>query len=297
MKSMKSHTSFRNAGLTASILFALLLLAGCTWGDDDNTSTASCGEGEAVGEACVYQSALIIEGFDCPQGLDYRSDFAGFAMCTDGPPDDDLLSQLDDQGFEPDPWDADTNMACDRPGGVAREGCNSCVCERDGSWSCTDAACVAEPGGACENEGERVAAADGCNTCECDGGTYACTEMACGQDAVSPGDACRVDGETAPAIDGCNTCTCARGSYACTEIACTPESASCESAFDVRTCSGLGCFTAECPDDATCPGTVICTEEPATGDSCWVPGSYVDLACGRCECSDDGQWECGGRCR
>ncbi|PCC68073.1 Myxococcus cysteine-rich repeat-containing protein [Nannocystis exedens] len=64
---------------------------------------------------------------------------------------------------------------------------------------------------ACQ-EGETKPAEDGCNTCTCHDGGWACTEIAC--------DGLCEEGATKPAEDGCNTCTCHDNSWACTEIAC-----------------------------------------------------------------------------
>ncbi|MFZ6178461.1 DUF4215 domain-containing protein [Nannocystis pusilla] len=62
-------------------------------------------------------------------------------------------------------------------------------------------------------EGDTKPAEDGCNTCTCTDGGWACTEIAC------EGLECE-EGETKPAEDGCNTCTCYDGGWACTEKGC-----------------------------------------------------------------------------
>jgi hypothetical protein len=74
-------------------------------------------------------------------------------------------------------------------------------------------------------QGDQKPADDGCNTCTCADGQWACTEMACADsDSMSGGvtgdaPACE-DGEQMPAGDGCNTCTCLEGQWACTQIGC-----------------------------------------------------------------------------
>ncbi len=86
------------------------------------------------------------------------------------------------------------------------DGCNSCFCD-DGEWACTLMACETP----C-TEGETKDADDGCNSCVCQAdGSWACTEIAC--------ETC-VEGETKDAEDGCNTCSCESGEWLCTTAAC-----------------------------------------------------------------------------
>lgn len=92
----------------------------------------------------------------------------------------------------------------------ADDGCNTCTCE-GGEWACTELACECK-------EGETKPADDGCNTCGCIDGQWACTLIGCGQTSGGPAEC--VDGETMPAGDGCNTCTCYEGQWACTEKGC-----------------------------------------------------------------------------
>lgn len=85
-------------------------------------------------------------------------------------------------------------------------------------------------------EGELRTTEDGCNTCTCSGGSWFCTELACGEpgghvddwqgddwlhDEVSnePEPSCN-EGEVVHAEDGCNTCSCVDGAWACTELWC-----------------------------------------------------------------------------
>lgn len=114
----------------------------------------------------------------------------------------------------------------------ADDGCNTCTCDENGNWACTEIACGddgpgdgpgddAGDGGEC-TPGDMMDAPDGCNTCTCDDdGTWACTLLGCEDDG--PGDdggECD-PGDTMPADDGCNTCECLDdGTWACTEIAC-----------------------------------------------------------------------------
>ena len=102
------------------------------------------------------------------------------------------------------------------PGEVtdAGDACNTCVCEDDGTWSCTEFACGSDAAD-CE-PGSTGIADDGCNTCVCDDdGTWSCTETACSdQDACLPG-------TVEDAGDGCNSCFCTLdGAWVCSELAC-----------------------------------------------------------------------------
>jgi hypothetical protein len=59
----------------------------------------------------------------------------------------------------------------------AADGCNSCVCDEQGLWACTEMAC----GGKECVPGQNKAATDGCNTCACnENGSWSCTEKQCG---------------------------------------------------------------------------------------------------------------------
>src|SRR5436190_4484784 len=76
-----------------------------------------------------------------------------------------------------------------------------------------------KPGDPCSGTGQKAMSVDGCNTCSCSGGAWACTEMACVADAGVPNPC--TPGASRTADDGCNTCTCAQdGTWGCTERAC-----------------------------------------------------------------------------
>jgi len=67
-------------------------------------------------------------------------------------------------------------------------------------------------------DGDMKPADDGCNTCSCVDGDWACTEKACNDEDAPPAE-CE-DGDEKPAPDGCNTCSCYEGTWACTDIGC-----------------------------------------------------------------------------
>ncbi len=98
----------------------------------------------------------------------------------------------------------------------ADDGCNTCGCI-DGEWACTAIGCSGDDGPApvCE-DGQQMPAPDGCNTCECFEGAWACTDMGCSNDDAP---VCE-DGDLMPAPDGCNTCTCEGGQWGCSEMEC-----------------------------------------------------------------------------
>lgn len=166
------------------------------------------------------------------------------------------------------------------------------------------------PGGSCAVAGARVHAADGCNTCTCTDGAWACTEMACVDGAVASGGSVGAGGALSaggamaaggaigggPATctagttsyDGCNTCTCVNGGWACTDRACPPPAQCANGAtmYDgCNTCTCMngqwGCTTRACPPaiDAgpapkacgaragdTCSSTEYCAYQ--AGESC-----------------------------
>lgn len=118
-------------------------------------------------------------------------------------------------------------------------------------------------------EGESKPADDGCNTCTCVDGGWACTEIGCADtdseppNPTSPGDEC-VDGEVKDAGDGCNTCTCFNGGWGCTLKAC-------EETEGPKTSDG----------------------EPNDTEGECVDGDKKDApdGCNTCYC-DQGQWSC-----
>lgn len=80
-------------------------------------------------------------------------------------------------------------------------------------------------GGSCQWGGETYA--DGelwradCNTCTCNDGESACTEIACGGDTCLYDGTAHEVGDSFPALDGCNTCSCATGgAIDCTLLSC-----------------------------------------------------------------------------
>jgi eight-cysteine-cluster-containing protein len=193
----------------------------------------------------------------------------------------------------------------------ADDGCNTCTCDVNGGWSCTEIAC-ADAG--C-TEGETRLDDDGCNTCSCGpDGVWACTLMACIPD---PEDC--TEGETRPAADGCNTCSCFEGGWACTEMACgTDDACSTDADCFVSGCSGQICAGTEVDTDCAWIDEYACYADPAitscgcqAGSCGWAQTPELDAClntvepalctpgdisspddCNTCTCSDDGLWLC-----
>src|SRR5689334_11607087 len=91
----------------------------------------------------------------------------------------------------------------------ADDGCNSCTCDADGNWQCTEIDCST-----CQ-EGTMKPAGDGCNTCTCRDGDWSCTQKMCTG-------ACTL-GEMR--TEDCNSCVCTDfgdgPTWACTTNVCT----------------------------------------------------------------------------
>jgi hypothetical protein len=110
------------------------------------------------------------------------------------------------------------------------------------------------PDGACSADSGSVPAGDGCNTCLCFEGAWACTDKACPPKECTPG-------ERKPA--GCNTCECtAQGEWTCTLIAC----------WDAGPPSNAKCGARA---GNTCQSYEYCAYEP--GQSCG--GSDIESIC------------------
>jgi hypothetical protein len=137
---------------------------------------------------------------------------------------------------------------------TAVDGCNLCQCD-SGTWACSSLQCSS----ACEDGAQR---SDGCNTCTCDAGSWQCTMMECSSSC---------HGRAAPPEDGCNTCVCTEdGTWACTDAYCPePECVEGESRtvsrYEVCTCSGrpwmcqgTPCHQPMCPEPQALDGEQGC---------------------------------------
>jgi|GEM_PF-4730983 len=92
-----------------------LTLAACL---DDRGAHVDCGQGDAFNYAgadyCIYASAIIIEGFDCPAAVPFGQEMGDLFICspTGMPPDggwDVLVTNWEQEGNGgPDTWQPDT---------------------------------------------------------------------------------------------------------------------------------------------------------------------------------------------
>ena len=167
-------------------------------------------------------------------------------------------------------------------------------------------ACV-DAGPLCAN-GETKPAGDGCNTCSCLDGQWACTLLGC------PTPECAT-GQTKPADDGCNTCSCAEGKWACTMRPCpTPTCIdgqtmaagcnNCQCSGGEWVCTGQACPTPECTDGQTKTAPDACNtcscmngHWACTTKACPPPCKQGDTkpaddGCNTCVCGGTGVWSC-----
>jgi hypothetical protein len=181
----------------------------------------------------------------------------------------------------------------------ADDGCNTCTCDDEGNWGCTELAC-----GVC-TDGATRPAGDGCNDCLCQGGEWLCTQRMCAAPctvgdktddgctqctcvgtADGPKWGCTLNvcnectpGEMKIAEDGCNSCACGDDNmWSCTDLACP----TCMDG-DVKA-AGDGCNTCNCVD-----GAWQCTRS-----ACECMAGEMRPAgdgCNTCMCYD-GVWGC-----
>jgi len=153
------------------------------------------------------------------------------------------------------------NAEC-KPGDqkMADDGCNTCACQQNGFWACTEKACV-DPG-SCK-PGETKKSDDGCNTCACQqDGTWACTLKACGEPCegdpmpcAAPPPGC--DYEGGGCVNGQWTCGKLVCNNACTSDADCPQPGS--------PCHNAVCEAGQC-QLVTVPGCgVACAPQDAKG--------------------------------
>ena len=126
-------------------------------------------------------------------------------------------------------------------------------------------------GPVCE-EGEKKDADDGCNTCTCSEGEWACTELACEEPVCQDGDTKMID---------CNTCGCVDGQWGCTQIGCEPQECTPGETKE------LDCNTCECTEG----GLWACTDIGCEPDKC-KPGDEKWEDCNACDCTPEGIWAC-----
>ena len=157
-------------------------------------------------------------------------------------------------------------------------------------------------GGECAPEGDQRPADDGCNTCTCIEGSWACTEEGCGSGGgegsggsgtgggvTPPGPTTNpppggcTPGDRRDSPDGCGFCSCTdSGEWACTGEECPPV-ACLEGNMMLDGCNACLCTNgawdctrlADCVDcppprmtDQVCPAVVVVARDPASGQCC-----------------------------
>lgn len=173
----------------------------------------------------------------------------------------------------------------------------SMACPRDDTpppeCTCDDGQCAAPENPTCQ-DGETRDAGDGCNTCICDNGDWACTEIGCPNECQEASgcepfyDSCSCDWTCIPADE--NPVTCAR---ACPPDntpppACTCEDGQCSATADATCQEGEttddGCNTCACLNGQWACTLRFCPDECQDGDT-------RQEDCNSCVC-DDGVWSC-----
>ncbi|RJO68107.1 MAG: hypothetical protein C4523_07780 [Myxococcales bacterium] len=207
-------------------------------------------------------------------GVVEAGDSSGCPECEEGdqrPADDGCNACTCENGQ----W-ACTLIGCEDPAACAADCPDGCpapeyrFCGEDGELYCNECvmACygVAEAddpstcGSECE-EGDQRPADDGCNTCDCINGEWACTAMACSD----PIEECLME--------------CGDGCFNLNQMACMEDG------------------KMWCPCEAECYG-VAAADDPAScqvspGDPC-VAGqvAWAEDGCNSCECMEDDFWSC-----
>ncbi len=183
----------------------------------------------------------------------------------------------------------------------ATDGCNSCVCTRQGAECSTKACACTDSLGNPQPYGASFPAGDNCNTCSCSPQGLICTHRTCiAPPQCSYGGQLYNVGDRFPSVDGCNTCECEGDAIACTAAACGvveagPPPIACTYAGQSYALGDLfpsvdGCNSCKCSTSG-----VACTE--AACPACSYNGYYygigdrfppIDDCPGYCSCTDAG---------
>lgn len=144
----------------------------------------------------------------------------------------------------------------------SEDGCNTCACN-EGTWACTQKGCADPTDGpvTCE-DGETKPAGDGCNDCTCYGGEWSCTKLACDPGECQPGDT---------KFEECNECTCYEGGWACTDMGCVDTDSATGTGSPPDDTEGTATATSGEPNDTEGTGG-----EGVCGDGIVQPGEQCD---------------------
>ncbi len=186
-----------------------------------------------------------------------------------------------------------TTPGCDRTVGVgsmdgqrctegdtklADDGCNQCSCGTDGTWACTEMACLGTGGTTGAGGATSIGGATGVG-----GATACCLAMpVCG------------DGEVQ--ISGPGACiagaTCYENSMCCSTIWCMKLTATC--AALPMCAAGDTQIDGICPPDGSCYETTMCgtTINCRKASPSCTPGQTWKVDCNSCWCTEDGKSAC-----
>ncbi len=191
------------------------------------------------------------------------------------------------------------------------DGCNTCTCGADHTWSCTGRDCQCTPG-------TTKLADDGCNSCSCGAdGNWACTLMACSGagGTTGSGGASATGGSTgtqtvccvaAPVCNEGDTQLSTVGPVPCpSNTTCYSNSICCSTVWCMKTnttCTALPVCDAGdtqidgiCPPDGSCYGRSLCGTTincQETSIVCTSGSTKVaDDGCNKCICAE-GRWSC-----
>ena len=156
---------------------------------------------------------------------------------------------------------------CEGAGSTAQstDGCNTCACSSEGTWTCTKKECGG--GSACA---EGATMDDGCNSCSCHDGQWACTTRYCGD---PPDD---------PPPTGCPAPRDPDPNVSCAEVEVWAK------APDTGLCCLYGTSCVSPKNWAVFTNQMECE---VGGSGICTPGQTSDDGCNSCTCTEDG-WVC-----
>ncbi len=309
--------SYRSALMTLSL--GLLVGAGCLSDDSPGElPTVDCGDGDPVafdGETfCVYDDALIIEGFLCPEAVPHEFDADGAVVCgpstTEPSGGVDAVVQVWQQGMtDPDTSDDTASDVTDDVSDASGEdtvadtsGPTLTACESNLMQAAGDAVAIAGKTGCVvdtvcgEGLGLNVACDDGNSWCRCSQGDVRCVAWSAGSCGALNSD---VGG---PCEQSLGEGVCAEGAYCFEDI--QPYPGECR-ALDPL-CAPGGCYThgdcadGRCEGGSRTTGTLGRCYAAHDVTTCYGPGGCPEgwtcegaAGCAACtDCPDDAPGQC-----
>ncbi|CAG9767356.1 unnamed protein product [Ceutorhynchus assimilis] len=170
-----------------------------------------------------------------------------------------------------------------------------CFC-LDGWWACADcfppdSTSTTESSTIDCQEGQTTSFDNGCNTCHCTNGMWACTEKLCLTTTATSTTTNTCEDGAVTSFDGCNKCTCMNGVWGCTKIFCQtttvkPQCKEGQTTFD-------GCNNCFCSNGIWACTLKFCfeTTTPTTEEECEEGETKALDSCNNCFCTN-GFWSC-----